>query len=311
MLTIHVLTLNNAGTIERCLRSLSSVEGRVVVGDMGSLDGTPDIASGAGAEVVSLDFRGDYSALRNSLLSEGQNMYLEPWEVIVRGGEHIGSLSGGHAFYVLESGVVSKQVRLWDSGKFENPVFETVVGSSPEVTPGVVVLSEGRPDRRREVTEACRRWAKDKPTSPDPRYYLACSLLAEGRAEEFVGEAKTYLSMSPPEGDSVVLANYYLARVGFALGDHRDAYRRAAGCLVARPSYAEFWCLFGDMLCSKGEYSRAAHMYKNAKIAGRRRPSDDMFPVEVAKYDSYPKEMEEKCRVAMGEGLFMGDAKTR
>lgn len=311
MLTIQVLTRDNAGTIERCLESLSAVDGRVVVGDLGSSDGTPEMARSAGAEVVSLDFRGDYSALRNSLLSDGQNMYLEPWEAVVRGAEHIGSLRGGHAFYVAESGVVSKQVRLWESGRFENPVFETVVGASPEVTPGVVVLSEGRPDRRAEATDICRGWVDDRPTSPDPHYYLACSLLAEGRAKEFAAEAMTYLSMSPPESDSVVLMNYYLARVGFSRGDSRDAYRRALGCLVARPSYAEFWCLLGDMLCHRGEYSRASHMYGNAVVAGRRRPSDDMFPVEVAKYGSYPKEMEEKCNRAAGENVFMGTAHNR
>lgn len=311
MLTIQVLTLNNAGTIERCLDSLLPVGGRVVVGDMGSSDGTDAIASGMGAEVVSVRFGGDYSALRNSLIAEGSNMYVEPWESIARGAEHIASLRGSHAFYVLESGVVSKQVRLWDSGRFENPVFEAVAGASPEVTPGVVVLSEGRPDRRKEATDVCRKWVEERPTMPDSHYYLACSLLAEGRAREFSVAAKTYLSMSPPEGDSVVLMNYYLARVGFAIGEYREAYRRAAGCLVARPSYAEFWCLLADMLCARGEYKKATHMYKNALVAGRMRPSDDMFPVEVAKYNSYPKEMEEKCNKAMGEGLFMGGDKSR
>jgi hypothetical protein len=310
VLTIQVLARNNAETIGRCLESAVRVGGRVVVGDLGSSDGTPRIARDMGVEVVDLKFDGDYSEVRNSLCSKGLNMYVEPWETVARGAEAIGGLSGGHYFYVMNGGVVSKEVRLWERGRFENPVFETVVGAEAVVTPGVVIVGGQRPDSRAENTSLSRKWVERSPTSPDPYYYLACSLLAEGRTKEFLATANKYLLMSESGGEATVLMNYYLARVQFVQGEIRDAYRRALGCLATCPSFAEFWCLVGDMLYSRGDHARASHMYQNARMAGMRRPSDDTFPVELSKYDSYPKTMEEKCSKAAGGGVVVGSKTT-
>lgn len=306
MLTLHILTRNNAGTLPRCLESVRGIDCRIVVGDMGSDDGSREICRDFGAEVVEVEFKGDFSVARNGLCREGRNMYLEPWERLARGSELIRGLEGGHYFYVLEDGIVSKQVRMWDRGAFENPVFESVVGSGAVVNPGVVVVSEGRPDDRIRIREICESWVERRPTSPDPHYYLACSLLAEGKRREFVSQAMTYLSMEPHGSDSSLLMNYYLSRVNHSLGDHRDAYRRAVGCLVGHPSFAEFWCLLGDMLFTRGDHRRASHVYENALVAGMRRPSDDTFPVELSKYGSYPEAMRERCAKAISEGIVLG-----
>lgn len=305
MLTIHVLARDNSETISECLKSLSGLGGRVVVGDLGSRDGTPDIARGLGAEVVLLGPTEDLAATRNGLCGEGRNMYLEPWERLVRGADSISSADGNRSFYVLDGGVVSKQVRLWEGGRFENPVFETLSGVDSVVDPGIVVVAGKRPDARAESTEACRRWVGRRPTSPEPYYYLACCLLAEGRGAEFMAAAKKYLSLPGAGGDSVVLLNYYLARQEFAAGMHEEAFRRAVGCVFASPSFAEFWCLAGDMLSSVGDYKKAIHMYENARLCGARRRSDDSFPIEISKYDSYPRSMEEKCRRAMSEDVIV------
>lgn len=308
MLTVQVLTKDNAGTIEDCINSLSGVDCRVLVGDMGSTDGTREMAKSLGAEVVEINFDGDFSRARNALLSDGCNVYLEPWERLARGSDLMGCLQGSRAFYVIESGVVSKQIRFWEgSCRFENPVFENLVTEQPaEVEPRVVLVSEGRPDRRSLESEMCRKWVESRPTSPEPYYYLACSLLAEGKVADFVSCAKTYLSMVNPSGDSPLLMNYYLSRVEFGRGNARDAYRRALGCLVAKPSFAEFWCLLGDMFCHRGDYKRAIHMYKNAIVAGARRRSDDFFPIEISKYESYPMEMEKKCLASISNGVIVG-----
>ena len=306
MLKVHILTRDNEDTIGRCLESVARIGGRVVVGNLGCNDGTTRIARDMGAEVVDLKFDGDYSEVRNSLCSKGPNMYVEPWETVARGAESIGGLSGGHYFYVMNGGFVSKEVRLWEGGRFENPVFETVVGAEAVVTPGVVIVGGRRPDSRVESTDMSRKWADRSPTSPDPYYYLACSLLAEGKTREFLAAANKYLLMSDSGGEATVMMNYYLARVQFVQGEIRDAYRRALGCLATCPSFAEFWCLVGDMLYSRGDHARAAHMYQNARTAGMRRPSDDTFPIELSKYDSYPRNMEEKCSKAIGGGMVVG-----
>lgn len=296
MLTIHVLTRDNIETVGRCLEAALKVADEVVVGDLGSVDGTPELCRGLGARVVPVGPSDDLSAVRNSLLGPGFNMYLEPWESVVRGLEAVRDMDGCRSFYVVQGPVVSKQVRLWDRGRFVNPVFERVSGcGEAEVTPSVVIMSSGAPDFRKSNTRACRAWAEARPTSPEAHYYLACSLLAEGDLVGFESEATKYLSMDKEGGDSSILMNYYMSRVEMQRGDYGGASRRAMACLGARPTFAEFWCLLGDMLYMRGKFDKAKEMYENARIIGTRRRGDDSFPIEVFKYGAYPRDMEEKC----------------
>jgi hypothetical protein len=51
-------------------------------------------------------------------------------------------------------------------------------------------------------------------------------------------------------------------------------------------------------------------MYQNARMAGMRRPSDDTFPVELVRYDFYPRTMEEKCSKAARGGVVVGSKTT-
>jgi hypothetical protein len=67
-LTVCFLTRNEAGTIERAVRSVSPVADQVVVADTGSADGTAQAAARAGATVVSFTWGDDFAAGRNFTL---------------------------------------------------------------------------------------------------------------------------------------------------------------------------------------------------------------------------------------------------
>lgn len=289
---------------------MAGLADEVVVGDLGSEDKTVDVCRAAGARVVQIRFEGELSAARNSLISEGLNMYLDPWEFIAKGRESIKEMKGANALYVVQGGFISKQIRLWEGGKFANPVFERLCGvGEVKVWPDVVVMSSGAPDKRREQTEACLAWVRSRPTSPDPHYYLACSLLAEGRTEEFMAEATKYLSIERGDDESSLLINYYMSRAEASKGLLEQASKRAIRCVAAHPTFAEFWCLMGDLFYAAGRATKAKEMYENAKIIGRMRKNDDMFPIEIAKYKEYPESMEKKCDIMNKEKLVV--AKTR
>jgi tetratricopeptide (TPR) repeat protein len=306
VLTVQILVSDNRPTIERCLDSAFGLGARVVVGDLGSRDGTADFCAKMGAEVLGAESSADRSGVRNSLSAEGFNMYLEPWEFVAAGSGAVAGLACNSAFYVVQGGVVSKQVRFWGSGSFRNPVFEYLAGGPPpSVIPEVVIVSNGAPDSRADDTERCRRWAEKSPTSSEPYYYLACSLLAEGRLDEFLSSAVKYLAMDKAGGESATMMNYYMARVEASRGILKEASKRTLSCVASHPTFAEFWCLLADMFYSRGRYEKAISLYENARIIGRRRRSDDLFPVEVAKYESYPREMEGKCSEALGSGFLV------
>jgi len=311
VLTIQIITKNSAKTLVRCLDSVSGLADEVVVGDLGSADETEDICRLAGAKFVSVRLEGDMSKIRNSLLREGSNMFLEPWEFVARGNELIKGMRGPNAFYVVQGGFISKQTRLWDRGAFVNPVFERLSGAGDaKVNPEVVVMSSGEPDNRRSRTESCLAWVRERPTRPDPYYYLACSLLAEGRTDEFMAEATKYLSIERGDADSLLLMNYYMSKAEASKGMFERASKRVMKCLVSSPTFAEFWCLLGDLFYASGKFAKAKEMYENARIIGKMRKSDDMFPIEIAKYKDYPESMEEKCKMMNKEKLVVSKTMT-
>ena len=67
-LTVCFLTRNEAGTIERAIRSVLPVADQVIVADTGSADGTAEAAARAGATVVSFTWGDDFAAGRNFTL---------------------------------------------------------------------------------------------------------------------------------------------------------------------------------------------------------------------------------------------------
>jgi tetratricopeptide (TPR) repeat protein len=297
VLTIQIITLNNFKTLGRCLDSIGGIQAKVVVADMGSKDGTLNICIDRGIEIRSIESNGDMSSVRNDIAGPGMNMYLEPWERLIRGSELISSMSGNNAFYVVQGNVLSKQLRFWEHGRFKNPIFETIKSEREStIRSDVVVVSEGQPDSRSRNTLACRNWAESSPASEEPYYYLACSLFAEGKMKEFMSVANTYLSMSKSSDESRLLMEYYMAVAEAAKGDFKSASKRIIYCILARPTFSEFWCMMGDLFRARGAYEKAIEMYKNAIIIGRKRRVDDAMPVELSKYDEYPSRMIEFCK---------------
>lgn len=304
MLTVQMLSRNNEGTIRRALESLPGGV-RVVVGDIGSTDRTRDICERFGAELVDVEFRGDYSEARNSLVSEGLNMYVEPWEFVVSGRDEIESVKGPSSVYVVEGGVVTKQVRIWEGGKFENPVFETIVCNA-ECRPDIVLGSCGGPDTRAEKLNICEDWMRRRPTSPEPCYYAAFSKLSLGDVAGFLSLAEKYLAMAEDMDTPSIMVRYNIAKVQFASGKMGEAARNAIHCLACKPCFSEFWCLLGDMFYKKADYDRAEVMYENAIIIGKRRPKDDDAPIEVKKYFDHPSRMIESIREIKSGRFFLG-----
>jgi glycosyltransferase involved in cell wall biosynthesis len=305
MLTVQILVKNNAATIEKTLTSLSGV-GRIVVGDLGSTDGTPQICAKYGAEVVKTRWDGDYSKARNGLIGSGMNFYVEPWEVLASGRERLEAADKTTRVYAIQGGIVSKEIRIWKDIKFVNPVYETLVDDRAECDPSVILISVGQPDSRKEKASICKEWMAKKPTSPDPYYYMACSHLANREYKEFFSLAEQYLVMDPKAGISGILLRYNMAQVQLHTGELESAARNALSCLSVCPVFAEFWCLLGDVLYKCQRYDKARRMYENAMIIGKRRLSKDAFPVEISKYKEYPVKMIENIRKLMDGANLLG-----
>jgi hypothetical protein len=194
-------------------------------------------------------------------------------------------------FYVIQNNIVSKEIRLWRGSSFVNPAYETIVDPNAACVPEIVILSSDAPDGTDEKMEICRKWMDRRPTESEPYYYMACSSLSRRKYEEFFSFASKYLAMERSPGISGTMLCYYMAQVQFRLGMGRDAERNALYCLSIHPTFAEFWCLWGDMFYKQAKYDSARAMYENAMIIGKRRVGTDSYPIEISKYGDHPRKM--------------------
>jgi tetratricopeptide (TPR) repeat protein len=283
---------DDARTIAKTLDSLAPLDSRIVVGDLGSKDSTIDICLGYGAEIVRIPWAGDYSAARNKLVSEeGMNLMVEPWERLVRGHEEILETDANSNITVVRSEYVSKELRLWRGRGFTNPVYETIDDDGAGLMKEAALVCSEIPDRRREAIEICSAWRERRPTSPDPWYYSAFSCLSLGKIDEFLSCSEKYLAMTKKFSQPEIQMTYQMSRVLFARGQQARAAGLAARCLLDRPTFAEFWCLLGDMFYVQKKYAKSRSMYENAMIIGSRRSSDDPYPLDLEKYKKHPERM--------------------
>lgn len=292
MITVQILTRNNAGTIKKALDSLYSLDARVVVGDIGSSDDTLDICSGYGAEIKKIPWGMDYSKARNVLIDPGgMNMLLEPWEFVAKGHEEINSCSGNSSMTVVRGSSASKEFRIWKGLRFKYPVHEVLDGESVDLLGEAALVAGALPDRREETYKICSAWRESRPTSLEPWYYSAFAALSLGKRDEFLSHAERYMAMTGDFGPPEVQVAYRMAQVLAAKGQSKIAAGWAVRCLAAHPTFAEFWCLLGDLFMGQKQYGKAASMYKNAMAIGCRRRRADSHPVEIDKYGKYPEKM--------------------
>src|SRR5688500_5329128 len=92
MLTVQMLVKDDQRTVRQAVESVAWVKDkthpiRILVGDLGSNDETPDICKSLGAEVVRMVGVPRHEA-RNRLLAmaePGRHFWLHPWEAVVQG----------------------------------------------------------------------------------------------------------------------------------------------------------------------------------------------------------------------------------
>lgn len=291
MITTQILVKNNEETIEKTLDSIVDLDSKILIGDLGCTDRTIDICEKYNVEIKKIKLDSDYSKARNQLVQEGINFYIEPWEILVKGHDLIKSNQNSLNVCVFQNNTISKELRIFKDQLFENPVYESVSGDVKEYEPEIIIFAGSAPDLREERIQICKKWLNSKLANPEPYYYMACSYLFNKQYNEFLSFANQYLIINKKNNISSVILNYYMAQIKFYQNSLQDAARHILYCISVEPALAEFWCLLGDMLYKQKKYEKAKCMYENAIIIGKRRKSDDPYPIEIKKYEEYPLRM--------------------
>lgn len=271
----------------------------VVIGDLAGGLQHPD--------AFRIPFRHDFSAARNTLASKVETpwiLWLDPGEVVVSGHEFLAAEKPDMMYrvMVINDDMLTKQPRIVrKEARFKRPVFEGVDDLSEQTLP-VVVTGGFLPDDA-DITEGLLRWRDKEPLLPEIDYYESCLHLMHGRMKNFLTSAEKFLFNSKTQDVSVIVTKYYLASF-FKKTNPGKALKLILECLSAYPLMAEYWCLLGDIyLMSLKEYDRAYIFYENAVILGSQRLAEDVMPMEVSKYDEYPRKRMEMIRGAIHKTL--------
>ena len=303
-ITTHLLINNNINVVEDSLKSVAKLHGNILVGDLGSTDGTAAICRKLGAIVIPVLLADDYSDIRNKLLEKSKtewNFHIEPWEILISGHDSIGEIVSNSASIsyrtkLLRGNLITKEIRLANKKlKFYNPIFESMTDASACDINDAVIYSNNHAIDYTDQLKKINLWKKSYPAAYEPYYYHAFLLLEQKKYGDFIAMASHYL-FRQKQGMSAVMVRYYLAMVYlYELHDAQSALKYILECIATRPLMAEFWCLLGDIYYKASEYKKAILFYENAKFLGARRLESDDWPLEISKYKQYPDKMIASC----------------
>ena len=302
-LAIHILTKNNSQTIDSLLSSIEEINCDLIVGDLGSSDGTVEKLISHDAKIIKYSFGDDFSLIRNQMIAQTKNqwiLFIEPYETIMAGLDSIKiAVSGPPASYnigVMQGDMLTRQTRLWHNSlqlKFTNPVFETIEGKSNFLN-AFIIVSDHKSEF--DMIDIAKKWHNKSPLSPDPIYYMACNELFAKNWDSFINYADLYLHQQKKQTMSYYMTNYYLAMVYcYIKKDYQNSLKSIYMCVIRNPTMAEFWCLLADIFYAMKFYDKAYHFYSNAKILGSRRLQECDWPMEISKYQDYPEKMMNSC----------------
>ncbi len=311
MITTLILTKNHEKSLENTLLSVKDL-GSIVVTDLGSKDDTVSICRKHGAQVYTatlLDL--DYSRIRNNMVRQVETewvFWLDPGEVLTSGHDYLLADKSDpmYRLMVLRGDLLMKEPRLWRKDAkthFVRPVFEGLEPDLSQQTIPAMIYSDAQMDVATAV-ESLRRWKENDPLSVEPDYYSACLQLMCRKYEEFNRQAEHFLFQKKDVDASTILTKYYMASL-VRRTNVSKALKLILECIAAYPLMAEFWCLLGDLyLVHLKEYDRAWVFYENALILGSQRLAEDTMPMEISKYDDYPRKMMEAIRGAIEKSVL-------
>ena len=294
MTTIHILTKNNEKTIKSTLESV--VDSNVIVGDHGSSDETIEICESFGAKIIStkgLD-RSEARMKMSELSSDTLNIWLEPWESI-QNPQYLHKSNKANV-RILQNGIITWEARVWSNqAKFSNPIFEKLETKDTSQS-NLIFVSNGNLDLN-ESLELVSKWKSEQPFLKQPYYYHSCLLLSFGKYEEFLKCAEHYLFLDKSQSMSATMTRYYYSIIQLMYKKRvKPCLQNLNLCLCSKPLMSEFWCLTGDVYYHLlNKFDLAKEFYQNAQILGSRRLSTDLWPMDIAKYNKYPKMMVESC----------------
>lgn len=314
--TVQIMLGRNESTIEKCIASIIPLNPKVIAINYDADEKTLSACRAIDADIINIPFTGDFSKMRNAVLSkDGLNLQIEPWEILASGHDEIRQAQNSQSYFckLVQNNLIWKETRVWGGPtgiRYSNPTCESLPLEGAIYIPEMVIYcQEGH---QRDVAlnrELIEKWKIQSPTKTEPIYFSACSYLVNKSYDSFLNEANRYLFHSHSSRTKTMI-RYYSAAVNFYhKKDSRSSIQSTLQCIAENPTMAEFWCLLGDIHCKKHLYDKAKAFFTNAIILGKQRSQSDFWPLDVPKYKKYPEKMASGCEKMLRESKIYGARK--
>ena len=306
-LTIQIITRNNRDVIRNTIESAKSITNKILIGDISSQDGTPELCKKLGCSVINFEPKTAQDYARNKLIQLSDTewqMWLNPWEIVVQGQQHIGK-NDQQIVSIFQENTLTKETRVWNKSsrlKFKNPIYETlgIVGQNSPIT----IYSSSKYDYEYNL-HMTEEWKSRCPTIPEPYYYYALTLLSQGKYDLFLNASEHYMFLEQKPTKSNIINRYYYSLIQiYHKKNIKPALQNINICISVQPLMAEFWCLIGDIYYHMyNKFTTAKDFYQNAIFLGSHRMNNDNYPMDISKYKEYPEKMINSCDEIMSQNL--------
>lgn len=304
MLTIHLLTKNNEKTLNKTFESFLPLNPRFFVGDYGSTDASLDICKKFKAKIFRVNglMRNEARNLMAKESCDDWNIWIEPWEILLQELKNTNFFNEKKAYArIINGNIINYDIRIWkEKINFVNPIFESINYEKAEKSS--LILGSKNANYEDDIFDKINIWKELEPANNKPFYYQACVLLTQNKYDDFIRISDHYLFLDKSINASTVMTRYYQAIV--QLMQYRsvtNALKNLNLCLTTKPLMAEFWCLIGDVYYHLlHKFDLAKEFYENALMLGEKRIDFDLYPMDISKYNKYPKMMINSCNNIVG-----------
>jgi len=297
LLGVQLIVRNEADVISRCLESVRAIADELIVVDMGSADGTPDIARSFGAVVIPAEWEDDFAKARNIALAHSAAewvLVIDADEAVTGGAgelrDFLGQTEAAALTVEMENlygphpweRVIFHPVRLFRRGepnhfRFRGRLHEQIVSASGEGIPSSRIASSPLklvhdgylPEKIRVKHKALRnlnilrQMLADAPDDPYVLYHLGVTHCQLGQAEEAVRYFAAARKLAPPAPWRPTLIRD-TAKVLGQLGQWDEAIELLQKESARYPDYADLHHLLGEALTHAGRWHEAREAYLRA-----------------------------------------------
>jgi len=320
---INIITTHNEPYLEKCLQSVSELNPEYVIGYTGDIskEEYKICLKYAPYSTYVIEWNDNFSEVRNFIKNKTES----PWIIWIDSDETISPdsinkiielIESGpkglyHKFRLIHENTTMGQVRMFynkDTIKWSYPIHERIIFDTLPIDHYDIEIihhiNNINRSSERNIRILKNVLSKDE-TNPEYHFYLAIEFHLIGKQMKALLHAEKFLYYINIEKIDIrkMYMRYLIAWINiFHIKNYQKAIEILLAQLIMNCNISEFWCLLGDAYLSLGKFDLAKQFYKNAITMGEFK-YDNMWLVDLDKYDKYPKSKIKYCENFSGVDL--------